>query len=124
MEYEFQRNTLTGDLHADFSQGQEVLGFWFVEELGDSAEKYDAICQNIAKLQSNDLKHWHLSGKTLSIELDAEEVRVFANDLENDEDIELEETMSLYNDESEAFCGLADFQLALESWRVFIDDGY
>jgi len=124
MEYEFQRNTLTGGLHADFSQGQEVLGFWFVEELGDSADKYDAICRSIAKVQSNELKHWHLTGKALSIELDAEEVRVFANELENNEGVELEEAMSLYDAESEAFCGLADFQLALESWRVFIDDGY
>jgi uncharacterized protein YacL (UPF0231 family) len=124
MEYEFQRNTLTGTLVADFSKGQEVLGFWFVEELGESLEKYEAICQVIAKLQLNQLKHWHMVGKELSIELDGEEVRVFANELESDEDVELEEALSLYNDESEAFCGLEDFYLALQSWRAFIDDGY
>ena len=124
MEYEFQRNTLTGALVADFSVGQEVLGFWFVEELGVCLEKYEAICQVIAKLQLNHLKHWHMVGKELSIELDGEEVRVFANELESDEDVELEEALSLYDGESEAFCGLADFHLVLQSWRVFIDDGY
>jgi uncharacterized protein YacL (UPF0231 family) len=122
MEYEFQRNTLTGALVANFSQGQEVLGFWFVEELGECSEKYEAICQVIAKLQLNQLKHWHMIGKALSIELDDQEVRVFANELENGEEVELEEALSLYDGESEAFCGLEDFHLALQSWRVFLTD--
>jgi uncharacterized protein YacL (UPF0231 family) len=122
MEYEFQRSTLTGALVADFSVGQEILGFWFVEELGECSEKYEAICEVIAKLQLNQLKHWQVVGKALSIELDGEEVRVFANEIESDEDVELEEALSLYNDESEAFCGLEDFHLALQSWRDFIDD--
>ena len=124
MEYEFQRNTLTGTLVADFSMGQEVLGFWFVEELGGCSVKYEEICQVIVKLQSNQLKHWHMAGKALSIELEGDEVRVFANELESGEELELEEAMSLYDGESEAFCGLEDFHIALQSWRVFIDDGY
>ena len=122
MEYEFQHNTLTGALVADFSVGQEVLGFWFVEELGECSDKYGAICQSIAQLQLNQLKNWQLVGKALSIELDGEEVRVFANDIENGEDVELEEALSIYDGESEAFCGLEDFRVALESWRVFLTD--
>lgn len=124
MEYEFQRNTHTGELIAEFSQGQEVLGFWFVEELGESSNKYQTLCQAIAQLQNHELKHWHMTGKALSIELDVEEVRVFANALENGEHIELDEAMSLYDGESETFCGLADFQQALASWHVFIADAY
>tara|TARA_R110001583_G_scaffold6774_11_gene34079 strand:- start:6989 stop:7363 length:375 start_codon:yes stop_codon:yes gene_type:complete len=124
MEYEFQRNTLTGNLLADFSMGQEVLGFWFVEELGECSEKYEEICQVIAKLQFNQLEHWHMTGKALSIELDGEQVRVFTNELESGEEFELEDAMSLYDGESEAICGLEDFHVALQSWRVFIDDGY
>ncbi|NQY27562.1 MAG: YacL family protein [Piscirickettsiaceae bacterium] len=124
MDYEFQRNSLTGTFVAEFSMGQEALGFWFVEELGECLEKYEAICQGIAKLQSNQLKHWRLVGKALSIELDDEEVRVFANELDSGEEVELEDGLSLYDGESEAFCGLADFHLALQSWREFIDDDY
>tara|TARA_R110000772_G_scaffold142912_1_gene252532 strand:- start:56 stop:436 length:381 start_codon:yes stop_codon:yes gene_type:complete len=124
MEYEFQRNTLTGTLFADFSMGQEVLGFWFVEELGECSEKYNEICQVIAKLQFNQLEHWHMAGKTLSIELDGEQVRVFTNELESVEEFELEDAMSLYDGESEAFCGLEDFHIALQSWRAFVDEGY
>lgn len=124
MEYEFQRNTLTGALLADFSMSQEVLGFWFVEELGESSEKYDAICQAIAKLQINQLEYWRMTGKALSIELDSEQVRVFTNELECGEEFKLDDAMSFYDDESEAFCGLEDFHGALQSWRAFIDEAY
>ncbi len=122
MEYEFQRDTLTGTLYADFSMGQEVLGFWFVEELGDSIDKYQAISSAIIKLQSHELKEWRMTGKALSIELDREEVRVSANELDDEQEFDLEESMSLYDGESEAFCGLEDFNLALKNWRTFIDD--
>lgn len=124
MEYEFRRNTLTGTLLADFGMDQEALGLWFVEELGESAEQYEEICQVITKLRFNQLIHWRRVGKALSIELDGEQVRVFANELESGEEFELEDAMSLYDGESEALCGLEDFHVALESWRVFIDESY
>jgi uncharacterized protein YacL (UPF0231 family) len=124
MEYEFQRNTLTGTLLANFSMDEEALGFWLVEELGESAEKYEEICQVITKLQFNQLTEWRSVGKALSVELDSEQVRVYANNLESGEEFELEDAMSLYDGESEAICGLEDFHVALESWRAFIDNGY
>jgi uncharacterized protein len=49
-------------------------------------------------------------------------IRVFANDIENGEEVELEEALSLYDGESEAFCGLEDFRVALESCRAFLTD--
>jgi uncharacterized protein YacL (UPF0231 family) len=124
MEYEFQRDTLTGSLLANFSMDQEALGFWFVEELGECAAKYAEISQVITQLQRNQLARWRMAGKALSIELDGEQVRVFANELESGEAFELEEALSLYDGESEAFCGLEDFRVALESWRVFIGERY
>ncbi|PCJ32424.1 MAG: hypothetical protein COA90_03245 [Gammaproteobacteria bacterium] len=124
MEYEFQRDTATGTLLASFSMDLEALDFWFVEELGESAEKYEEIRQAITKLQLKQLSDWRKVGKSLSIELDAEQVRVFANGLESDEEVELEDAMSIYDGESEAFCGLDDFLIALESWRSFIDESY
>jgi uncharacterized protein YacL (UPF0231 family) len=124
MEYEFQRNTLTGTLLANFSMDQEALGFWLVEELGECTEKYEEICQVITKLQFNQLSEWRSVGKALSIELDSEQVRVYANDLESGEEFELEDAMSLYDGESEAICGLQDFHVALKSWHAFIDEGY
>jgi uncharacterized protein YacL (UPF0231 family) len=124
VEYEFQRDTLTGTLLAKFSMDQAALGFWFVEELGECAKTYDEISQVITQLQRNQLARWRMAGKALSIELDGEQVRVFANELESGEAFELEEALSLYDGESEAFCGSEDFRVALESWRVFIDERY
>ncbi len=122
MEYEFRRNTLTGTVLATFSMDHEALGFWFVEELGEDTDKYVEICQVIAQLQASRLTQWRWVGKALSIELDGEQARVFANELENDEELEFEESMSLYDGESEAFCGLEDFYDVLVKWREFLDE--
>jgi len=67
MEYEFQRNTLTGTLVANFSMDQEALGFWLVEELGECVAKYQELCQVITKLQINQLTEWRSVGQALSI---------------------------------------------------------
>ncbi len=122
MEYEFRRNTLTGTVLATFSMDHEALGFWFAEELGEDTDKYVEICQVIAQLQSRRLPQWRWIGKALSLELDGEQARVFANELENGEEVEFEESMSLYDGESEAFCGLEDFYDALVKWRKFLDE--
>ncbi|ABV35539.1 uncharacterized conserved protein UCP006287 [Shewanella sediminis HAW-EB3] len=122
MEYEFRRNTLTGTVLATFSMDHEALGFWFAEELGEDTDKYVEICQVIAQLQSSRLPQWRWVGKALSIELDGEQARVFANELENGEELEFEESLSLYDGESEAFCGLEDFYDVLVKWREFLDE--
>ncbi|WP_299795976.1 YacL family protein [uncultured Shewanella sp.] len=122
MEYEFRRNTLTGTVLANFSMDHEVLGFWFAEELGENRDKYTEICQAIAQLQSTRLSQWRWVGKALSLELDCEQARVFANELENGEELDFDESMSLYDGESEAFCGLEDFNEALVKWREFLDE--
>jgi len=122
MEYEFRRNTLTGTVLATFSMDHEALGFWFAEEIGEDTDKYVEICQVIAQLQSSRLSQWRWIGKALSLELDGEQARVFANELENGEELEFEESMSLYDGESEAFCGLEDFHDTLVKWREFLDE--
>ncbi|MFT5788144.1 MAG: hypothetical protein ACI8SJ_000241 [Shewanella sp.] len=123
MEYDFLRNTITGTAFARFSMDHEALGFWLSEELGDNAEKHVEICQQLEKLQTSQLSDWRLIGKALSIEFDCEQVRVFANNIEEgDDDVEMDESMSFYNGESEAFCGLEDFYAVLINWRKFLDE--
>lgn len=56
----------------------------------------------------------------LAMVIDSEQVRVFVNAIDFDEDFELEESMSMYDAESESFCGLEDFETALKSWISFI----
>lgn len=120
MEYEFRRNTLTGTLVANFTMDHEIMGLWFVDELGEDNSLYEQIKQVILQLQQGTLSEKRILGKAISIDLDTEQVRVFANVLEMEDDYELDESMSLYNGESEAFCGLEDFEQALTSWRIFI----
>ncbi|NRB24532.1 YacL family protein [Shewanella sp.] len=122
MEYEFRRNTMTGTVIANFSMDHEVLGFWFVEELGECKDKFNELKLIIEQLQVGSLIERRWLGKALSLELDSEQVRVFANELDDGLDHEFEDDMSLYNGESEAFCGLEDFQSALLSWREFLDE--
>ncbi len=124
MEYDFLRNTITGTAFARFSMDHEALGFWLSEELGDNAEKHVEICQHIEKIQASQLSDWRLVGKALSIELDREQARIFANNIaEGDsDDVEMDESMSFYDGESEAFCGLEDFYDVLINWRKFLDE--
>ncbi|MCG9695783.1 YacL family protein [Shewanella sp. Isolate11] len=120
MEYEFRRNTMTGTLIANFTMDHEILGLWFTEELGEDAALYTQLVEDIAKLQQGSISALRRVGKAISLDLDNEQVRVFANVLEMDDELELDESMSLYNGESEAFCGLEDFEAALLSWQQFL----
>ncbi|GIU44475.1 YacL family protein [Shewanella algidipiscicola] len=122
MEYEFRRNTLTGTLVANFTMDHEIMGLWFVDELGEDNLLYEQIKQVIMQLQQGTLSEKRILGKAISVDLDTEQVRVFANVLEMEDDYELDESMSLYNGESEAFCGLEDFEQALANWRTFIHE--
>ncbi|QYJ83247.1 YacL family protein [Shewanella aegiceratis] len=122
MEYEFRRNTLTGTLVAQFTMDHEIMGLWFVDELGEDKALIAQIASTIAALQQGRLTEQRFVGQGISLELDEEQARVFANALEMDDDTQLDESMSLYDGESEAFCGLEDFEAALKSWQAFIEE--
>ncbi|CAM4131574.1 MULTISPECIES: YacL family protein [Shewanella] len=122
MEYEFRRNTLTGTLVAQFTMDHEIMGLWFVDELGEDKALIAQIASTIEALQQGKLTEQGFIGKAISLELDEEQARVFANALEMDDDTPLDESMSLYDGESQAFCGLEDFEAALKSWQAFIEE--
>ncbi|QYJ98466.1 YacL family protein [Shewanella alkalitolerans] len=122
MEYEFRRNTLTGTLVAQFTMDHEIMGLWFVDELGEDKALIEQIASTIAALQQGRLTEQRFVGQGISLELDEEQARVFANALEMDDDTQLDESMSLYDGESQAFCGLEDFEAALKSWQAFIEE--
>ncbi|MFV7782571.1 YacL family protein [Shewanella marisflavi] len=122
MEYEFRRNTLTGTLVAQFTMDHEIMGLWFVDELGEDKTLIGQVQEAIAALQQGKIREQRFIGQAVSIELDEELVRVFANVLETEDDTLLDESMSLYDGESQAYCGLEDFEAALNSWQAFIDE--
>lgn len=122
MEYQFRRNRLEGTVFAEFSMDHEVLGRWFAEELGDDKSKAIHILTQIALIKSGTLNHMLDVGGELTIDIDSEQVRVFASVIDFEEEHLLEDSMSLYNAESESYCGLEDFESVLESWLAFIND--
>ncbi|MDR6964123.1 YacL family protein [Shewanella putrefaciens] len=123
MEYEFRRNSLTGTFLATFSMDHEVLGQWFSEELGPELAKIQQVLDSVTEILSGKCESWQLIGRDLTLEIDREQARVYANVLGFDEEYELEDAMSLYDAESEAYCGLEDFEQALLSWQAFVQKG-
>lgn len=123
MEYEFRRNSLTGTYLATFSMDHEVLGQWFSEELGVELTKIQQVLAAIKDIQADKLSLWRLVGSDFTLELEREQARIFANSIGFEQEYELEEAMSLYDAESEAYCGLEDFEQALLSWYEFVQTG-
>lgn len=120
MEYEFRRNRMVGTYYADFSMDHEVLGRWFVEELGNDNKRIADILAVIEQLKKSARQDWRHVGSELTIEMDTEQVRVFASVIDSEEEHDLDESMSLYDAESESYCGLEDFESVLLSWLAFI----
>ncbi|MGX9460029.1 YacL family protein [Shewanella sp. A14] len=122
MEYQFRRNRLEGTVFAEFSMDHEVLGSWFAEELGDDINRANNILNQINSIKAGKVNHWRHVGSDLTIDMDTEQVRVFANVIDFDDEPELDDAMNLYNAESESYCGLEDFESALQSWVAFIQE--
>jgi uncharacterized protein YacL (UPF0231 family) len=95
MEYQFRRNRLEGNFFAEFSMDHEVLGRWFAEQLGDDNRKANYILSQIAAIKKGTLTHWRDISGDLTIDIDTEQVRVFANVIDFDEKYQLEDAMNL-----------------------------
>ncbi|GGP97307.1 YacL family protein [Shewanella ulleungensis] len=121
MEYQFRRNRLEGTVFAEFSMDHEVLGRWFAEELGDDNSRANNILTQIILIKTGGKNHWRHVGADLTIDIDTEQVRVFANVIDFEEEHDLDEAMNLYDAESESYCGLEDFESVLQSWLAFIN---
>ena len=120
MEYEFRRNSLDGTLFAEFSMEHAILGRFFAERLGSNIEQCHHIMKQIEVIRANKQNDWMMQSHDLALAIDSEQVRVFAIAIDFDEDFDLEDSMNMYDAESEAFCGLEDFETALKSWMEFI----
>ncbi|GGQ20137.1 YacL family protein [Shewanella litoralis] len=121
MEYQFRRNRLEGTVFAEFSMDHEVLGRWFAEELGDDNSRANHILTQIILIKTGSKNQWRHVGADLTIDIDTEQVRVFANVIDFEEEHDLDEAMNLYDAESESYCGLEDFESVLQSWLAFIN---
>ncbi len=119
MDYDFKKNTLDGSYHAVFSMGHEVLGRWLSEEIEKDCDKIDEIVAQIHQLK-NTTTEWRLVGDELTLSLQDNEALVQANYLFSEDDTELEEDMSFYDEENISVCGFEDLEQVLLAWQAFV----
>ncbi|TVO35453.1 YacL family protein [Vibrio algivorus] len=125
MDFEFKKNTLDGSYRVVFSSGHEAIGHWLIEEIGTNTAKLDSVLQQIGA-QRNINQEWRLLGQDWSLFLEQNEVHITSNHLLSLEDEasiykeEIDDDLSAYNEESESWCGIEDFEQVLHSWRAFV----
>lgn len=122
MDYTFTLDAY-GMASAHFVMPHEAFGQLFNEEL-NSLSVIDSLLEKITELEHNRLNSWRYCGSELTLNLDKFEVEVSAIASDDAEDTDIEDDFdygfSHYNEESQAGCGLEDFQQALVSWRDVI----
>lgn len=122
MEYEFRRNSLDGNVHAIFSMDHEVLGKWLSDEVGNNTRLINEILAAIEKIKCAKETQYHLVGADFTLEVDTEQVSIFANVLGFQGDYELEDDMNVYDVESTCSCGIDDFEHVLLRWQQFLNE--
>lgn len=122
MEYQF-----THSVHgvvARCSMDHEAFARWLNSEMVDNPTKLPHIFAEIEKCRRLYPKPHEAAfiGKEYSLYFDYDEVMVKANNLHDDfdDEEELEEGLSYYQEESLAFCGLDDFEAFLLAYQKFI----
>ena len=124
MDFEFRRNTLDDGVVAFFSMEHQIIGRWFTEELNIDQQKLIKLKSALVQVEKGTLHDWRLIGRESTIEVTREQITIFENNLDINEDSteELEQGFSLYSAESIAYCGFEDFCNALESFEAFLAD--
>ncbi|OOR98178.1 hypothetical protein B0187_09565 [Haemophilus paracuniculus] len=120
MEYQFT-HTMHGVM-TKCSMDHEAFARWINTEISENPIQLATIFEKIAlckKSTASDYE-WIFEGREYSLYLNADEVMVKANHLEDVFDEEsLEEGFSFYDQESIAFCGLEDFEAFLTAYQKF-----
>ncbi len=120
MEYQFIKNSLTGDYHIRCSMGHEIIGRWLLDEVGPDEQKLELIMRHISELKLGRVQEAGIEGKEISISLTREDVVVQEHALNHSELPDEFSEFDFYDCESSACCGLEDFEQLLFSWMEFI----
>ncbi|MCR8923222.1 YacL family protein [Dasania sp. GY-MA-18] len=121
MDYEFTLDEYDRPI-AEFSSGFEALGRWLSEEVSNDEQQIEELLDIITQLEQKRINSRQLFGRDAQLTLSHNEVEAIALALTEDSSYELPEDTQLYNDESEASCGLLDFKEAVLAWQQFINE--
>jgi uncharacterized protein YacL (UPF0231 family) len=119
MDYQFIRND-RAEPAAIFEMGAETLGLWFSEELGRDRKKLAHILNVIQQLEDKEIEHYLLQGREFNMDLNRDEIEVYAAITRDEGEIDIPEDTELYDQESITGCGLEDFKEVLLSWQEFV----
>ncbi|QIZ77853.1 YacL family protein [Ferrimonas lipolytica] len=117
MEFEFRRE-LGGQAQLELSMGHEAIARFINDELGDSHSVKQLLAQ-LAQGEFSAHKPFTFEGREQTLVILDGEVEVKDHRLHQHEELD-DPDLSLYDAESEACCGLDDFEHLLHSWLEFL----
>ncbi|MDK9737947.1 YacL family protein [Vibrio sp. D404a] len=120
MEFEFTRNTLMGEYYVKCSMGHEIVGRWLQEEIGKDKSKIDQVLALVERSRTNFSNELSMVGKEITLSINEDEVTIQENVLGHDYEMEEGSEFDFYNCESQASCGIDDFELLIERWVDFL----
>ena len=120
MEYQFIKNSLTGDYHIRCSMGHEIVGRWLLDEIGTDRQKLAQLFKFINELKLGTVQEANLEGQEIRVSLTRDDVIVQENVLLHEQEMDEHSEFDFYDSESTACCGLEDFEELLNSWVEFI----
>lgn len=119
MEYQFVK-ALTGEYRVNCSMGHEVIGRWLEQEIYTDSESIKSLLEAIGQVKTEKRQEYSRLGKEISLSIYRDEVTVQENALANQDDTLQESEFDYYDCESDAGCGLEDFEQLILSWCDFI----
>ncbi|MCW8347985.1 YacL family protein [Vibrio sp. ZSDZ65] len=120
MEFEFIKNSLTGEYMVRCEMGHEVLARLFQEEISTCDRTIAEIKAQMALASQYPSKEFRWEGKEISLSILESEVHVFENCLNFDVTSDSVEDFELYSSESFSESGLEDFSSVIAQWERFI----
>ncbi|MEL0608583.1 YacL family protein [Vibrio echinoideorum] len=120
MEFEFTRNTLMGEYYVKCSMGHEIVGRWLQEEIGKDKQKLDHVMALIDQSRQDLSNEVTLLGKEISLAINEDDVTIQENVLAHEQEMEEGSEFDFYNCESQAGCGIDDFERLIERWMDFL----
>jgi len=119
MDYDFTVDDY-GCPIAMFSAGHEALGSWLSEELAEDQTAIVELLKLIDRLEQGVISQYHIEGNQFQLNLERDQIEVLALALHSEVYEELPEDTNLYDQESQAGCGLQDFKQVLLLWQEFV----
>lgn len=122
MDYRFDINE-RNQPQALMSMGHEALGDWLSHDIGNDPAQCQQLLQWVSELEQRQRTTVNWQTAHYDLHMDRDEVSLTSRHGYDETDQVLEDShLHVYDDESEAGCGLDDFRELIQAWLTFIQD--